>query len=111
MVDISLQPGDALRVENRSGLRLAVRSGSVWLTCSAPSASTLTLRSAPDATPRWQIRIVRRRGLLERLTRAVLACWLRLHRFGRANARARLATQLDSRALRALEKRARSSSY
>ena len=93
MVDISLQPGDALRVENRSGLRLAVRSGSVWLTCTAPPATTLTLRSAPDAAPSWQIRILEReggvspprrarRGRAERFARAVLAWWLRMHRFG-----------------------------
>jgi hypothetical protein len=85
MADISLQPGDILRIENRRrGLRLAVRSGSVWLTCTAPSASTLTLRSARDAEPRWQVRVVPRRGGLERLTRALLACWLRLRRLGRA---------------------------
>lgn len=111
MADISLQPGDALRIENRSGLRLAVRSGSVWLTCTAPPATTLTLRSAPDAALRWQIRIVQRRGGAEGFARAVLAWWLRMHRLGRRNARARLATQLDARAVQALQRRARSSLY
>jgi hypothetical protein len=62
MVDIAIQPGDALRIENRGGLRLVVRSGSVWLTCTAPPATTLTLRSASDAAPTWQIRILERDG-------------------------------------------------
>ncbi len=62
MVDIAIQPGDTLRVENCGGLYLAVRSGPVWLICTAPPATTLTLRSAPDAAPSWQIRILEAAG-------------------------------------------------
>ena len=78
MADISLQPGDALRIESGSGLVLLVRR---------------------DGRA-WEIQVVARRDYAGRLGRALLGGWRRWVEAWREEKDARRLAQLDERTLR-----------
>jgi hypothetical protein len=90
-----LEPGEALRIVNGSGLRLAVHAGSVWVTqeadrrdvvlekgrwkrldrdgvsiASASQTATVTVSAPLEIEPRWEIELVGPDGAVFRLQRA-----------------------------------------